>query len=153
MVGSPVEESALERVAGSLVNAIVDCKALSELLTQRVGTDETFPVDGIQQALLRTNAVRNFDMAFRRITEARHHGEAIRFELSRSNTWKVLLADDNVPLNFWPAVLAKADAWKHQTSHSHLDALFYLVREKNDVLLQNVRKRRIRKRKRFQLSS
>lgn len=72
-------------------------------------------------------------------------------EVKRNTPWKSLVPQD-VPLSLWPRILVKANTWRSQTSHSHLDALFFLMREKNDVLLQNVRKRKIRKRKRFQIS-
>lgn len=57
---------------------------------------------------------------------------------------------------FKPLILEKAnnwtaepmECWSVKARHSPLDAVYFLVKEKCDVLLQNVR-RRIRKRKRF----
>lgn len=62
--------------------------------------------------------------------------------------WKMLLPK-NFPLALWPYFLAKTNTWNGYTSHTPLDALFFLTREQ----LQNVRRRKIRKRKRFQFSS
>ena len=67
----------------------------------------------------------------------------------RNPWWKRLLAMDDLPLSLWSLFLEKADTWKCDASHSHLDVLYFLLREKNTLLLQNVRRRRIRKRKRY----
>lgn len=93
-----------------------------------------------------TEAVRNFDLCFRRIDV---NDSYKRLRLDRTIPWKPLLSQQ-IRLDYWPSILAKANRWDRYTSHSSLDALYFLIKEKNPVLLQNVRRRRIRKRKRSQ---
>ena len=71
----------------------------------------------------------------------------------RDPWWKRLMAFDNVSFELWPSILEQANQWKRESSHSHLDILNYLIKEKSTVLLQNVKRRRIRKRRRFQFES
>lgn len=52
--------------------------------------------------------------------------------------WKPFLLHD-VSLGLWPRILAKMNSWDEKDSHSTLDALLFLVKEKCDMLLQNVR--------------
>lgn len=93
--------------------------------------------------------VKNFDLCFR----VHYHTERDRgWRVRRNPMWKMLLPK-NFPLALWPYFLAKTNTWNGYTSHTPLDALFFLTREQCDVLLQNVRRRKIRKRKRFQFSS
>lgn len=107
--------------------------------------------DQLHRVLSSTVAVKNFDLTF----HVRSKTRSVSLILDRVSPWKEILPQD-LPLALWPHVLAKANSWNQQTgfrySHSSLDALFFLIREKNDVLLQNVHRRRIRKRKRFQFS-
>lgn len=98
--------------------------------------------------LAQTPRVKSFDVCFSCIT-ARFNIPV--FKLGRDLPWKPLLSQD-VPLSFWPRILAKANKWNEYDSHKSHDALFFLLKEKNDVLLQNVRNRKIRKRKRHQMS-
>lgn len=132
-----------ENVAESLANAIVNSSSVSAVAI----IDQTsFTVDELCHALSHKFAVRNFDLLFRKHTPF-DGAEALSF--SRGREWKRLVADDSIALSKWPYLLNAADNWHEEDSHSHLDFLFYLMREKNPVLLQNVRRRRIRKRKRY----
>jgi hypothetical protein len=101
----------------------------------------------IGSALLHTEAVKSFDLCFRE----REFANGLVLTCHRTAPWKPLLSKD-IPLALWPYILAKTNTWDKETSHQPLDALFFLVKEKCDVLLQNVRRRKIRKRKRFQIS-
>jgi hypothetical protein len=101
----------------------------------------------VEHALMSMDPIKNFDLCFR-IREGERFRELI---LNRNAPWKPLLSQ-TVPLALWPRILAKTNAWKDEASHSPLDALYFLLCEKNDVLLQNVRRRKIRKRKRFQMA-
>jgi hypothetical protein len=58
------------------------------------------------------------------------------------HTWlkQHLMDMGTVLLNLLPLILQKADRWKFDTGHSHLDILFFLLKEKNPILLQNVRR-------------
>jgi hypothetical protein len=47
------------------------------------------------------------------------------------------LPRDDIPLTLWPCILKDADDWTKEDSHSHLDILNFLVKEKNSILLQN----------------
>jgi len=146
---SPVKEGDVGRATESLTRALVKSTSLTELNLTRLSDTDFSLWEPIQEALLRTAAVQTFDWTFRNDeSDMWNHGLTV----TRSNPWKRFLAADNVPLGLWPRILAKANIWNMETSHSSLDALYFLMREKNDVLLQNVRKRRIRKRKRFQFT-
>jgi len=147
--GSPVKEADLGRATESLTLAIENSTCLTQVGLRRVPNTVYLPLDPIQEALLRTPAVPNFDWTFRHNETDR---ENPKLTVTRFNPWKRFLFADNITLSLWPRILDKANKWNKETSHSSLDALYFLMREKNDVLLQNVRKRRIRKRKRFQLS-
>jgi hypothetical protein len=70
----------------------------------------------------------------------------------------IRLLPQDIPLRLWPLILEDANKWTTKAkrgwsvkeSHSPLDAVYFSVKEKCDVLLQNVhRRRRTRKRKRF----
>ena len=107
-----------------------------------------FSIQLLSRTLFRTPAIRNLDISFR-TTYDDEDGRCDSLILTRNPWWKRHLADmDTVPTKLLPSILEKADRWECD-SHSHLDVLFYLVKEKNPLLLQNVRRRRIRKRKRY----
>lgn len=101
----------------------------------------------VWNALLLTLPVQNFDLVFHRL----ENSSVAFLALNRNAPWKPLLSR-NVSLALWPLILAKANTWTKEHSHGPLDALFFLLREKNDVLFQNVRRRKIRKRKRYQMA-
>lgn len=100
--------------------------------------------ESLSGALRHHHAIRNLDVSCR----VNDQGN-LRFD--RNAWWKRLLAMDDIPLNLWPWILKKADTWTVETSQSHLDILYFLIKEKNANLLQNVHRRRIRKRKRYGL--
>jgi hypothetical protein len=107
-----------------------------------------FSVQLLSHALCQTPAIRNLDISF--IASYSNGDGDDALIVNRHPWWKRHLGDmDTVPLKLLPLVLEKADKWKCDTSHSHLDVLFFLLKEKNPILLQNVRRRRIRKRKRY----
>ena len=107
-----------------------------------------FSVQLLSRALGQTPAIRNLDISFR--TSYSNDDGYDSLILNRHPWWKRHLGDmDTLPTKLLPLVLEKADTWKCDTSHSHLDVLFFLLKEKNPILLQNVRRRRIRKRKRY----
>lgn len=102
--------------------------------------------DILSRALCRHPAIQDSHVSLRK------DGDNLLFD--RDPWWKRYLAEmDAIPLKLLPHVLEKADNWKCDTSHSHLDVLYYLVKEKHTVLLQNVHRRRIRKRKRYGLDA
>lgn len=105
--------------------------------------------DGIRKILMGSQAARNLELCYQEEGEA--DTDRVKLTLCRGSQWRRVLSQ-TIPLSLWPHILAKANTWEQQTSHNSLDALFFLVREKSDVLLQNVHRRRIRKRKRFQFS-
>lgn len=149
LIGARVDEAYAEWATEFLAHAIVNCSSLTEFsLVLETNLGGRWTMDNIYNALCHATAVRTFDLSFRQ------SGESIPvLELSRPTPWKPLLSDDHIPLSYRPHILAKAAQWDQETSHGPLDALLFLTREKSDVLLQNVRKRKIRKRKRFQISS
>jgi hypothetical protein len=103
-------------------------------------------IDQIRTFLLQTEVVREFDLCFYREEKA----GVVKLCLDRDTPWKPILSK-NVPLALWPLILASTKDLLPDNSHQTEDVLFFLIKEKNDVLFQNVRRRRIRKRKRFQL--
>jgi hypothetical protein len=98
-------------------------------------------------SLVRTEAALNFEVCFHREEGA----EQSKLFLNRDAPWKSLLSD-NIPLSLWPLILARTNVLTEEDSRRPLDIIHFLTKEKNDVLLQNVRRRRIRKRKRFQFT-
>jgi hypothetical protein len=131
-------------VAKLLASAITKSPSLEEV--ESVGSDQEF-LRMIQSALKYTEAVRDFDLCFSVCEEEQN---VTTLKLERNCRWKQVLSQ-NVRLALWPRILAKTKTW-NTTSHSSLDALFFLTKEKSDVLLQNVHRRKIRKRKRFQFT-
>lgn len=101
-------------------------------------------INDVVLALSRSTAVRDFDLSVMLAA----NGNGLLFE--RPSWWKMTLPL-NIPLNLWSYVLKNADSYIGSVTHSSLDILYLLVKEKCDVLLQNARKRRIRKRKRYAL--
>lgn len=138
-----------EETASFLARTLANSTSLREFQLTRTQDTSFLPADTIEKALLKTPAVRNLDLLFR--TKSGEQGKT-RISLTRVWPWKRVLPL-NIPLNLWPRILSNADQWNKQTSHTSFDALFYLLKEKNDVLLQNVRKRRIHKCKSYQISS
>lgn len=136
-----VEDADMERNAMALAGAVASSSSLERIgiISRELSRTLAF-ADHICSALLQTEPVQNFDLCFRKCADS-------RIELSRTFCWKSLMPQ-NIPLGLWPRILAKANTWNQQTSHSSLDALYFLTKEKCDVLLQNVRRRPIRKRKR-----
>jgi len=139
--GAPVVEDA-QFVADSLARATAASSSLDRV---KINSNPRAFVDQFRVSLMNTEAVRNFDLCFGETDEQ----DFVQFKLNRSAPWKPLLSQE-VPLNYWPSILAKTNTWTEETSHRPSDALYFLVKEKCDVLLQNVRRRRIRKRKRSQ---
>lgn len=122
LVASPSENVARSIIAPS----IAKCSSL------QVFAAEAEQIRRICKQLSQLDIVRNFGLFFNVIDDS----EAIEF--CRSNPWKPLLSQE-IPLNFWPSILAKANQWTECSSHGPQDVVFFLLCEKNDVLLQNVR--------------
>lgn len=97
-------------------------------------------MDQVCRALSGTDAVKKFELSFRRRTgtDLGEGGEDL--VITRTTPWKRLLAFDDLPLKVWSLIPFETRAWNGQTSHSSLDALFLLMREKSAVLLQNVKR-------------
>lgn len=99
-------------------------------------------------ALFHTQAVRGLDLCYRKTQETL---VTLVVSLNRRLPWKPLLSQ-NIQPALWPRILAMSILLKEETSHSPVDALYLLIKEKSDVLLQNVHRRKIQKRKRYQIS-
>jgi hypothetical protein len=142
----PADEEDSNMAARSVALAMANSKSLD-----LVGVDSRYREfrDKVRDSLALAPVMQNFNLFIRESESER----STFFWLNRAVPWRPLLSK-NIPLALWPRILAKANAWnrhsKHYVSHGPLDALFFLMREKNDVLLQNVRRRKIRKRKRGQ---
>lgn len=138
------KDANIKRVTTILVDAIVKCPTITML---HHGENEscTFSADRVYNALCGTDAVNTSNLVIRRRKKAT--GDVFRFR--RQCWWKELLSRDDVSLELWPCILKDADDWTSEDSHSHLDILNFLVKEKSTILLQNVGRRRSRKRKRY----
>lgn len=150
IVDPPVDEAHWREAAESLANATANCSSFSEIrfYPHRQEAAQRF-ADRVCHALARTSATTSFDLSFLR--GSRYEGrQAVVKCLSRPSPWKPFLSQD-IPLNLWPLILAETKFWdwRRSASHKSVDILFSLVKEKCDVLFQNIHRRRIRKRKRY----
>lgn len=141
---SPPDSGDAAAVANGLASAITKSPSLEEVETMK--SDQEF-LGMIQGALIRTGAARDFDLCF---SVSKEEQNVATLTVERNCHCKQVCSQ-NVPLALWPRILAKTKTW-NTTSRSSLDALFFLTREKSNVLLQNVHRRKIRKRKRFQFT-
>lgn len=151
-----VRRDAVEEGAKSLADMLA--KKRPVIHTIFTGVVDGLTTDHISRLLSQSDAAANFDVCFRTVTlPPDNDRESTSFYLLMGPSskfpfpWKGVLGDDTIPLTYWPYILEKASKWNKATSHSSLDAFYFLVKEKPDILLQNVKRRRIRKRKRFQL--
>ena len=118
--------------AGYLAKALMDRRNMTLGL---VAEDSSLTVNDVCNALARTSAARSFDICFKTLQNVLYTGPSRIVPFP----WKTLLGDDNIPLNYWPRILEKAGRWNETTSHTAKDVLFFLLKEKPDVLLQNVK--------------
>jgi len=145
----PVQEEHLEKAAKTLAIAIEQSTSWERLVLHPTNNCASF-MGLVHHALLCTKSVKNFDLCCQQFDD--DEGVSTNLEMCRVIPWKRVLSQ-NIQLELWPWILAKTSNCYEDASHTSLDALFFLMREKNDVLLQNVRKHCIRKRKQFQISS
>lgn len=145
-LGLLVKDPSIERIShGGLASAIANCSSLTAVFIRDIMNDtNNISINDVVLALSRSTAVRDFDLSVMLAA----NGNGLLFE--RPSWWKMTLPL-NIPLNLWSYVLKNADSYIGSVTHSSLDILYLLVKEKCDVLLQNARKRRIRKRKRYAL--
>jgi hypothetical protein len=136
----------LENATKSLADLLSISTSLADFWIDEADVTGALSMGQLCRDLSCTEAVRNFDLCFRRIDL---NDSFKQLRLDRTIPWKPLLSQQ-IRLDYWPSILAKANRWDRYDSHSSLDALYFLIKEKNPVLLQNVRRRRIRKRKRSQ---
>jgi hypothetical protein len=147
--GLKVRGDSVERVHEIVAEMILDSS--SPIRAIQVDKDDalggtTFSPSFLSRCLRQHHVIRNHNVSFRALSK-RSQDDTLIFD--RNPWWNRLLAVEAVPLNLWSSLLTKADTWKCDASHSNLDVLYFLLREKNTELLQNVRRRRIRKRKRY----
>jgi hypothetical protein len=91
----------------------------------------TFSPSFLSRCLRQHHVIRNHIVSFRALSK-RSQDDTLIFD--RNPWWNRLLAVDDVPLNLWSSLLTKADTWKCDASHSNLDVLYFLLREKNSDL-------------------
>lgn len=144
LVSNPPGDDHATAIAESLSRAVAKSSCMKEVGTYSANRVFT---ELLRTALLRTEAVQNFDLCFNFIED----DLLVVLGLNRNAPWKPILSE-NVPLALWPLVLSKTNVLNKKDSHSPMDVIYFLVKEKCDVLLQNVHRRRIRKRKRFQFT-
>lgn len=141
----PLPNALLGRAAESLANAVACSGSIKHIVTNDVRSSN-LTLDQVQSSLLLTDKVKSFDLFFKRLSGVTSFGTHFEmFKLACTISPFKRLLPNPTPLNYWPRILKKADTWKRVDSHSPLDFLLCMIREKNDVLLQNVRKHHIRK--------
>jgi hypothetical protein len=148
--GRPVIKAEAENASEPIVNAVVKCSSLKSLDLNETAADYPLSLDRVLHDLSRTPSAQSSDLCCR-IKVFKRDGirDGIKYlHLYRACWWKKCLSQD-FRLELWPLILAKSQGWKRSSSHQNRDILFFLMREKSDVLLQNVHRRRIRKRKRY----
>lgn len=102
-------------------------------------------MDRVISSVLKTSAVKTLHLSFCRKNDDNHD----ELNLVRPSPWRSLLSQD-VLLNLWSWLLAETKTWSGaEKSHTSRDIIVFLVKEKYDVLFQNIHRRRIRKRKRY----
>lgn len=101
----------------------------------------------LRQRKSRQKGLKNFDLFFRRYYNDDYKGRWWT-KLERSTPFNQVLPL-GILLGLWPWTLARANKTTLFDSHSSLDFVFFLLKEKNDVFFQNIRLRLIRKRKQF----
>lgn len=141
-INQPPNEVALVlRSAEIIAQGASKSTSLMQIRIQQ-GNLSSVLVDYLCRALLQTEAVKSMELGF--VTTEK--GNAI-VSFHRQLPFRRFLSQ-RVPAGLWPRILAKADMWNEQTSHSSLDALFFLVKEQHVELLRNARHvRKQRKRK------
>lgn len=144
----PLPITLTEEAAARIARCVASSSSIDSFILVEDHHAGEFTMDHVQRALLNTLSLKTFDLFFKRgIHQCR---EQPMLRLERSTPFKQVLSQ-NVPLAVWPLILSKANRTTNFESHSCLDFMYFLLKEKNDVLLQNVRRRRIRKRKRYVL--
>jgi hypothetical protein len=144
---TPDDDEEADMAARSVALALSKSKSLNGSgVTPVTPRNRTF-LEKVRSSLVLTPTVQNFDVCVRENEDER---SALLF-LDRNVPWKPLLSKD-IPLALWARILAKANTWNQYVSHTPLDALYFLIREKNDVLLHNVHCRKIQKRRKRGLS-
>lgn len=151
MRGRLVDDSDTERAALYLATAVSKSSSLGSIRRFKGGSG-SLTADPIFHALKQTDEAKELSVRFRR-SERRHgvEGWSSVILIERDCWWKNVLPLEVRP-NLWPLILEKANHsfLNEKSSHSHLDIINFLVREKSDVLLQNIHRRRTRKRKRYE---
>jgi hypothetical protein len=122
-----VAESTLQKL--TLVQGVLrflhlkpDVESLARMIAQS-SLEEVTLVPRVWSALLRTEHVKNLDFVLSQIGN-----DASQLRINRK--WKPLVSA-NTPMGLWPRILEKAHA---ETSHGPADVLFYLLREKPNLV-------------------
>lgn len=135
-----MDDSHADKAAEFLADTVLSFPSLQNLYISK-GRYGELPAEHVFQVLKQqTEEVKESDFRFRRNvlrTRARGMMSSMIFRIKRECWWKDILSQE-ISMNLWPLVLEKAGKSKMETSHSHLDILNFLVREKNGILLQNI---------------
>lgn len=142
--GLVVENADNQKINTALSTAVLSSPSLTALSIHD-RSSSTLSLDDMFRSLSRAEAVRRSDVTIRRMPCG-------GFRFYRWCWWKAILPY-SIPLNFWPHILKKAHTYQNSATHSGMDVLYFLVKEKHTVLLQNVKRRRIRKRKRYAIDA
>jgi len=153
---APTNEEKSLALARSMTAAVQKSNILVRF---KVGEPYGRLVQQIKNELFNTEASKSLELVFRE-TSPTDLSPVFMMDFSTPVLWHSLLPEE-VPLGLWPSILNLTNDWAppghilegdslqdpeyQRTSHGPVDALYFLVKQKPDVLLQNVR---CRKRKR-----
>lgn len=115
--GLLIRSNRVEQLTDTFSNAVVNSSLIKLIV---MGDPSTLAATVVFQTLIRTDAVKNYDVDFSR------HGELFCFD--RTQWWKRVLRED-IPLRTWKIILEEANKL------STRDILYYLVKEKNVFLM------------------
>jgi len=139
---APPRDDEAANVAQLIANTIVE--ASTHIRTIMVGRHNTSFLSHLREALLRTQPSRNLSLAFWQ-TQFESREFYVSLPLTWHTGWQRLLSSA-IPLNLWPGILARSQTVPRirncTCSRGSSDGIFYLLKEKPDVLLQCVRARK-----------
>jgi hypothetical protein len=115
--------------AESLARMIVESSLEEVAIADRVSTWSES--ERLISALQLTAPVRNVDFAFTHVVDRMHGLRTTRLMINRK--WKPLIFGANTPLALWPHILEKSHA-SPETSHGSADMVFYVLKEKPDLV-------------------
>lgn len=133
LVDTPVDVQDSDKAIKCLASTLIES---SVSLLEIWKTPVSFTASLVCRELLQSPQVRDSNLSFRKSSDP--YNDVTEIRLIRDCWWRSALPLDINP-SLWPLILAKADSWHKESSHSSIDILHFLMKEKCDVLCQNAR--------------